>query len=95
MFWVKKGFMFGVLPQEAETSMFIDLPPERCLFVFARPCHSGFVERTIKKLKIGAEALYISHGKENIINDLGNIPYTKLNHEGTSKDNEYVLSIIK
>ncbi len=97
-FWMKKGFMFNVMPMESENSIFIGLPPEnmsRCLFVFARPCHNGFVSRTINKLN-GAEILYIGHGEENKEMDLPvGTKYTKLDHKGTSVDNEYVLSIKK
>ena len=94
MFWKKNHIDFHVFVQnsEDEKSIIRDLPAEKTLVVFARPCHNGFVERTIKRLPDGVEALYISH-KDNTLIDLGDIAYTKLQHEGTSKDNEFVLSI--
>ena len=96
IFWRKKGFNFHVFYKQSEEEKIIqDIPNNNALLLFARPCHSGFVYRTItKNMPEGMEALYISH-KGNESDDLGELKYTKLKHEGTSKQNEYVLSIKK
>lgn len=95
-FWRKRGFQFHVFFKNSEEESIIrDIPKGKALLLFARPCHSGFVYRTIKNnMPVGTEALYISH-KNNTQLDLGDIYYTELKHEGTSKNNEFVLSIKK
>lgn len=96
IFWRSKGYQFHVFFKPSEEEKIIrDIPNNNVLLVFARPCHSGFVSRTINKnMPVGAEALYISH-KNNTQYDLGDIAYTEIKHEGTSKNNEFVLSIKK
>lgn len=68
------------------------------LLVFARPCHSTFVEDAIDNLLPGQEALYITI-PENLdrYNDLGEYKDKAmlLNHQGTSEDEEVVYSVIK
>lgn len=71
---------------------------EKVLLVFARPCHSDFVETGIYNMHDDAEALYITV-PENLerYNDLGS--YKKdavlLDHKGSSEDSEVVYSIKK
>lgn len=70
----------------------------KVLLVFARPCHSNFVEEGIYNLSEGAEALYITV-PENLTryNDLGAFKdrATLVNHRGTSEDEEVVYSVIR
>jgi hypothetical protein len=96
IFWRKRGFQFHVFFKRSEEEAIIrDIPDGKALLIFARPCHSSFVYDTIKKnMSVGMEALYISH-KHNTMLDLRDIKYTELKHEGTSKSNEFVLSIKK
>jgi SAM-dependent methyltransferase len=94
--------MIQVVPRPVETCaiFFRQLTPENTLVVFARPCHSKFVENAIDLMPIGMEALYITV-PENIplFNDLG--AYQEYaeditnNVEGMSKDNEVFYSLIK
>lgn len=71
---------------------------KKALLVFARPCHSDFVEYGLTIMSDQTEALYITV-PENLerYNDLG--MYKKnavlISHEGISEDNEIVLSIKK
>ena len=95
LFWMKNKIIFNVIPMNIEQASILDFPKEKTLYVFARPCHSGFVYNAIQKMQNGAETLYIGHNGINKTIDLGNLPYTKLDHKGTSRDNEIVLSIIK
>ena len=99
MFWIKNDINFRVFVEKAETcSMIKDLGGDKAVLLFARPCHSGFVEATINIMPKGMEALYISHTQENVLIDLGSskqIKRTKLEHRGTSKGKEFVLSIKK
>jgi len=96
MFWRSKGFQFHVFFKKSEEESIIrDIPDGKALLLFARPCHSSFVYDTItKNMPVGMEALYISH-KDNYKFDLRDIEYTELKHEGTSRSNEFVLSIKK
>jgi len=70
----------------------------KAMLVFARPCHSDFVEAGIENMPIGMEALYITK-PENIIKykDLGRFDSIKkkLEHEGSGEENEVIYSIIK
>ncbi len=95
-FWMEYGFMFNVIADHAQHASFIKgLPPDKTLYVFARPCHNAFVTETINKvLPAGSEILYIGH-QENASIDLGDTKFTRLNHKGTSPDNEIVLRIQK
>ena len=96
MFWLKKQINFHIFYEKSEKASIIhDIPDGKALLLFARPCHSDFVYDTItKNMPSGMEALYISH-KNNTNLDLRDIQYTELKHEGTSKNNEFVLSIKK
>lgn len=70
----------------------------KALFVYARPCHTGFVEDGLDLLVAGQEALYITVPQNlKLFNDLGEYrdSAVKLNHRGTSEDNEVVYSIKK
>lgn len=71
---------------------------DKALLVFARPCHSDFVEIGIKNMPDEMEALYISL-PENFdkYDDLGEFKETAvlLDHDGVSEDNENVWSIKK
>lgn len=71
----------------------------RVLIIFARPCHSQFVENTIDYLDPDVESLYITiPGNFDKYNDLGKFRgYAKriFPKQGTSKDNEEFYSIIK
>lgn len=68
------------------------------IMIFARPCHSDFVENGIRIAPEGMEILYITK-PENIAyyNDLGAYDNLKvlLKHEGKAKENEIVFSIRK
>lgn len=65
------------------------------LMLLCRPCHSSlFIDSAIKLAKdSNAELLYIGL-ERNIEDDLGLYSYGKLQHEGSSKENEVVLSLI-
>lgn len=69
---------------------------EKILMVFARPCHSDWVEKTLDARAKGIEALYITV-PENLekYNDLGKWKKKAklLQHEGSSADKEVVYSI--
>lgn len=71
---------------------------KKTTFIFARPCHSTFVEKTIDVLASGSRVLYITL-PENLAkcDDLGKYNDLKnlLQHKGTSVDNEIVYEIIK
>jgi SAM-dependent methyltransferase len=49
----------AVLPVEAETCKMLK-ETENTLAIFCRPCHSGFVTKTIQALPKTSESLYIS-----------------------------------
>lgn len=70
----------------------------RALYIFARPCHSNFVEESIDNMKPGSECLYITL-PENLerYDDLGKYQEqaVKIELEGSSVDNEVIYSIIK
>jgi|LakMenE01Jun11ns_1017448.scaffolds.fasta_scaffold9955146_6 hypothetical protein len=71
---------------------------KKALFLFARPCHSNFVETCIDYMDDEAEVLYITI-PENVTKyqDLGRWDDNKilLDHKGTSKDEEVIYSIKK
>ncbi|MDC7249483.1 MAG: class I SAM-dependent methyltransferase [Sphaerochaetaceae bacterium] len=65
------------------------------MFLLCRPCHNGrLVDGAFKVAKeLGVELLYIGL-EENIDLDLGDIiPYTTLDHKGSSEDDEIVLKL--
>jgi SAM-dependent methyltransferase len=74
------------------------LGKDQVILVFARPCHSDFVEVGIRNMPIGMEALYITL-PENIheYNDLGRFKKeaVELTHDGSSEEDEVVYSIIR
>lgn len=88
---VQNSTMFKALLRDSQHA-------KPALVVFARPCHSRFVEEGIDLMPSGTEALYITI-PENLdkYDDLGEYyPVAKkLNHEGASKEGEWVYSIIK
>jgi hypothetical protein len=96
MFWVKQRIHFHVFYEKSETASIIKTAPDnKALLLFARPCHSSFVYDTIQNnMNEGMEALYIGH-KHNHEDDLGDLPFEEIKHEGTSKNREIVLSIKK
>lgn len=68
----------------------------RALFIFARPCHSDFVEEGLGYMQKGSEALYITvPGNMEEYNDLGRFrsKAKQIQHEGVSEDNEIVYSV--
>lgn len=68
------------------------------LVIFARPCHSDFVENAIDLMYEGAEALYITVPENiDLYDDLGSYrnKATFVEHEGKSKDGEVIYSITK
>lgn len=70
----------------------------KALLVFARPCHSNFVETGIYNMPNEMEALYITKPENlKLYNDLGEFRdcATLLEHDGVSEDNEVVYSIKK
>jgi len=74
------------------------LGKDQVMLVFARPCHSDFVEVGIRNMPEGMEALYITV-PENLdqYNDLGRFKKDAvlLDHKGVSEDNEVIYSIIR
>lgn len=71
---------------------------ENILLVFARPCHSHFVEKGLDIMIEGQEALYITLPENlNLYDDLGKYrsQAVLLEHKGSSKDGEVVYSIKK
>ena len=68
------------------------------LYIFARPCHSNFVEVSLDNLPKGIEALYITV-PENLekYDDLGKYKdkAKQIFLKGNSVDNEVIYSIIK
>lgn len=71
---------------------------DKALILFCRPCHSDFVENGIDLMPKGVEALYITvHENLEKYDDLGSYRYSAVpvKHEGSSYDNEIVLSIKK
>lgn len=95
----KEGKMIQVLPHAIESPMMkgiVEKLGDNMLMVIARPCHSDFVENALALKKEGAEALYITVPENlDLYNDLGKFKKkaTKINHKGSSKENEIVLSI--
>lgn len=75
-----------------------NLGKDRAMLVFARPCHSDFVEVGIRNMPEGMEALYITI-PENLLeySDLGRFEKDAflINHEGQSEDDEVVYSVIR
>lgn len=70
----------------------------KAIMIFARPCHSVFVEEGIDLAPVGMEILYITK-PDNVekYQDLGKYhdQKTLLKHEGAGKDKEVIYSIIK
>jgi len=94
---IQKGI--HILPERVqETKRFINGLAKKGIMIFARPCHSSFVEDGIDLAPKGMEVLYITK-PENIDNycDLGKYDDLKvlLNHKGAGKENEIVYSIKK
>ncbi|HEY4065158.1 MAG TPA: hypothetical protein VGM30_24810 [Puia sp.] len=88
-----------VIPRPAEqTDVLTQITKDNTLVIFARPSHSLFVERTIDMLQKGVEVLYITL-PENLYDyiDLGKYQSRgkKIKHNGTSQENEVVISLIK
>lgn len=81
-----------------ECERFLQKIFDRSIVIFARPCHSNFVEQTLDMMPSGVEALYITV-PENLeaYDDLGKWkPHFKQIHfEGKSKDNEVFYSMTK
>ena len=91
---------FHVLPGYAQkyADMLRDSDALKPLVVFARPCHSGFVEEIIELMGDTVEALYITvpaNLKEYV--DLGRFKRVarKVKHDGGSRDGEVVYSVVK
>jgi hypothetical protein len=68
----------------------------KAIFMFARPCHSDFVENCLDMLKEGTESLYITR-RENLelYNDVGRYMYTIIKELENESDDEVICSIIK
>ena len=89
-----------VLPYTIERAenLINSLGAEKAMLVFARPCHSNFVENGIENMPVGMEALYITLPENiDLYHDLGRFDSIKkkINHHGTSEEKEVVYSIIK
>ena len=91
--------MVKILSQKVEDKMvesIIRAGKENILLVFARPCHSDFVENALSFKNKETEALYITV-PENIerYDDLGSFrdKAVKIKHIGSSKDKEVIYSI--
>jgi hypothetical protein len=95
--FIQKGVQWWPHIVEESESLIKNLK-DKALFLFARPCHSTFVETSIDFMNDKAEALYITV-PENIkkYRDLGKWDKNKklLKHKGCSKDNEVIYSIKK
>ena len=95
--FISKGIQWW--PHRVEESQtIIKAIKDKGLFLFARPCHSDFVENCITYMDDKAEALYITIPKNLVrYQDLGiwNNYKTLLTHKGTSEENEVVYSIKK
>ena len=85
--------------QDTFTKRFIEsLGAENVMLVFARPCHSDFVEIGIRNMPEGMEAIYITVPENlDLYNDLGRFEKDAelLEHEGSSEDDEVVYSVIR
>lgn len=69
---------------------------ERGLLIFARPCHSNFVEECISLKDPATEALYITVPENlHLYNDLGKYEEKakQIHLKGNSEDNEVIYSI--
>ena len=68
---------------------------QKTLLIFARPCHSNFVENILDVKGSNVEALYISV-ERNQMSHLGRYKASAklLEHRGSSTDNELIYSII-
>lgn len=91
---------FHVFPKEIQSmsELYNDSATiQKVLIVFARPCHSNFVEETLDLKGKDVEVLYITVPK-NIkeYDDLGKWKKKKklLKHKGSSADKEVIYSII-
>jgi len=90
---------FHVLPQEIERYKEIytnSKAASKSLVIFARPCHSDWVENLLDEKAEGLEVLYITVPKNiELYDDLGKWKKKAvlLNHKGSSADNEVVYSI--
>ncbi len=88
---------FNILPWQIEKcNNLIQKLGNNVLFLFARPCHSDFVENALTMRVPGTEGLYITVPRNlREYDDLGQ--YKKdavlVLHEGKSVDNEVVYSI--
>lgn len=95
--FIKKGIQWWPNPVEESENLIKGLG-NKVIFLFARPCHSKFVETCLDFMANESEGLYITL-PENVerYDDLGKWRNHKqlLNHKGTSKDNEVVYSIKK
>ena len=94
---LKQGIgLINVMLREAQHCDLAKLP--NCLLIFCRPCHSDFVEETIKVMHPTSEALYITVPRNlNNYNDLGRFKKVAklLKHEGISIEEEQVWKITK
>lgn len=71
---------------------------DKAMLVFARPCHSDFVEVGVRNMPKGMEALYITVPENlNLYNDLGMFKSDAkfVEHEGISEDKEVIYSVKK
>lgn len=88
--------LINVIYGKAQQCDLTKLP--HCVLLFCRPCHSNFVEETIKVMHPASEALYITVPKNwDDYNDLGRFKEKAeiVEHEGSSLENEKVWKIKK
>ena len=74
------------------------LGKDQVMLVFARPCHSDFVEVGIRNMPEGMEALYITVPENlDLYNDLGRFEDSAklVEHDGASEDDEVIYSVIR
>ncbi len=79
-------------------SLIKNLGKDQVMLVFARPCHSDFVEVGIRNMPEGMEALYITVPENiNLYSDLGRFKSKAelVEHDGQSEDKEVVYSVIR
>jgi hypothetical protein len=89
--------IINILPRKVqESKTFVANMGDKALLLFARPCHSNFVEDALSYKTDETEALYITV-PENLTkyDDLGVFKSraVKIQHKGWSADNEIVMSI--
>jgi len=88
--------MIQYIMADCTTSKITSMP--NLLLLFARPCHSNFVEQTIKHMHPSSEVMYITKPDNwEDYDDLGvyRDNAVEIKHKGSSKEGEKVWSVKK